>query len=74
MKNILVGRKKEQAILREAFHTNEAEMVAVFGRRRVGKTYLVRSVFTHQIDLEFTGVQDAPLKEQLKAFFFSEER
>lgn len=70
MENLLVGRKKEQAILRDAFDSKESEMVAVFGRRRVGKTYLIRSVFGHLIDLEFTGVQDAPIKEQLKAFSF----
>lgn len=70
MQSILIGRKKEQAILKEAFQSNEAEMVAVFGRRRVGKTFLVRSVFENQIDLEFTGVQNAPIEEQLKTFFF----
>ncbi len=70
METPLIGRKQEQAILREAFNAKEAEMVAVFGRRRVGKTYLVRSVFENQIDLEFTGVQNAPIQEQLKTFFF----
>lgn len=70
MANILVGRKKEQAILQEAFQSKEAELIAVFGRRRVGKTYLVRSVFEQKIDLEFTGVQNASLEEQLTAFTF----
>jgi len=70
MKNLLTGRHQEQQILQEAFHSNEAEMVAVFGRRRVGKTFLVRSVFDKQIDLEFTGVQNATTQEQLKTFFF----
>ncbi|MEM8528313.1 MAG: ATP-binding protein [Bacteroidota bacterium] len=70
MESILVGREKEKAVLNEAFHSKEAELVAVFGRRRVGKTYLVRSVFSKQIDLEFTGVQDAPRQEQIKTFSF----
>jgi len=74
MANILIGRSKEQEILRKALESEESEMVAVFGRRRVGKTYLVRSVLKKRIDLEFTGVQNATQKEQLKAFFFLIEK
>lgn len=70
MKNILIGRKQEQAILSKTLSSNESEMVAVFGRRRVGKTYLVRTFFEDKIDLEFTGVQDATIHDQLKAFSF----
>jgi len=70
MKNILIGRHQEQVILDKALSSNESEMVAIFGRRRVGKTYLVRTFFENKIDLEFTGVQNASLHEQLKAFSF----
>jgi len=42
----IVGRKEEQAILREALSSSEPEMVAVLGRRRVGKTFLIQSVST----------------------------
>jgi len=70
MKNKLVGRKKEQEILKKAFHSDESEMVAIFGRRRVGKTFLIRSYYGKQIDIEFTGVQNASLKDQLVAFSF----
>lgn len=44
MQNPLTGRQEEQQILRNAFDSREAEMVAVFGRRRVGKTFLVKQV------------------------------
>ena len=74
MSNILIGRQPEQATLHKALHSKESEMVAVFGRRRVGKTYLVRTVFDKKIDLEFTGVQDASLQEQLRTFFFLMEK
>jgi AAA+ ATPase superfamily predicted ATPase len=74
MKNILIGRAKEQATLRKAYESNESEMVAVFGRRRVGKTFLVRSVFEERINLEFTGVQNASLEEQLTTFLFHIQR
>jgi uncharacterized protein len=38
----LIGREAEQKILMEALNSNRAEMVAVIGRRRVGKTFLVK--------------------------------
>jgi len=66
----LIGRDKEQAILQEAFASDRAEMVAITGRRRVGKTFLIRSVYADKIDLEFTGVQNAPRVEQLENFHF----
>ncbi|MFK7982860.1 MAG: ATP-binding protein [Saprospiraceae bacterium] len=66
----LIGREKEQVVLQEALVSKRAEMVAVTGRRRVGKTFLIRSVYNKKIDLEFTGVQKAPLLEQLDNFHF----
>ena len=66
-------------ILQKALHSDEPEMVAVIGRRRVGKTYLVRSAFGDHLDFEITGVQNASLREQLKNFairirdFFGED-
>ena len=66
----LIGREKEQAILNDALVSGEAEMIAITGRRRVGKTFLIRSVYNGKIDLEFTGVQNAPRREQLDSFHF----
>lgn len=43
-------------------------MVAVIGRRRVGKTSLIKTVFGDRIDFEITGIQNAPLREQLQHF------
>jgi len=70
MSNKLIGRKKEQVILRQALQSEESEMVAIIGRRRVGKTFLIRSVYKDKIDIEFTGVQNATRKEQLASFHF----
>ena len=67
---MLIGREKEQAILQRALDSKESEMVAVIGRRRVGKTYLIRSVYADRIRFETAGVQDTPLKEQLNNFNF----
>ena len=49
----MIGREKEQRRLRELADSGEAEFVAVYGRRRVGKTYLVRETF----DGDFTFCQ-----------------
>jgi len=64
----LIGRKREQEILQKLLHSHEAEMVAVIGRRRVGKTYLIQRVYKNRINFEVSGIQNAPRKEQLKNF------
>lgn len=64
----LIGREKEKTILLEAYNSTEPEMVALFGRRRVGKTFLVRTVFTEKIDIEVTGVQNTTSKPQIENF------
>lgn len=64
----LVGRKEEQEILNKALDSNRPEMVAVIGRRRVGKTFLIRSVYDDRIKFEITGIRDATMKEQLENF------
>ncbi|MFM8361797.1 MAG: AAA family ATPase, partial [Haliscomenobacter sp.] len=77
MSELLIGRKEEQAILREAFTSPRAEMVAVFGRRRVGKTFLIKQTYQEHIAFEITGLQGLRLEEQLQNFsnqleFFSQ--
>jgi len=68
MKNILVGREEEQAILQKAMTSNEAELVAVIGRRRVGKTFMIRSFFLSDLVFEITGVRDVSNEIQLSNF------
>lgn len=67
---ILIGRKKEQKILMKALNSREAEMVAVIGRRRVGKTFLIESVYEKYIKFKVSGIQDAPTDEQLQNFVY----
>ncbi len=64
----LIGRKKEQDTLLKVLNSNEAEMVAIIGRRRVGKTFLIRSVYENRIDFELTGTQNYTQAQQLKNF------
>ena len=67
----MIGRKKELEILANAYASKKAELVAVFGRRRVGKTYLVRSFFEGKIDFELTGLKDGTKQQQLRNFAYS---
>jgi len=71
MKNIVVGRKKQIAELQDALASGKPEMIALVGRRRIGKTYLVRHVYGNRIDFELTGLQDENLETQLQNFVFS---
>jgi uncharacterized protein len=68
MENTFIGREEEQAALLKALHSSEAEMVALIGRRRVGKTFLIRSVYAQQIRFEVTGLQNKTIKAQLNNF------
>lgn len=68
MKDLFIGREKEAQILLEAVESYESELVAVIGRRRVGKTYLINSVYKDRIVFEVTGIQKATKKEQLENF------
>ncbi|MEZ4847267.1 MAG: ATP-binding protein [Bacteroidia bacterium] len=70
MKTPFIGREKEQQTLQKALASYEAEMVAVIGRRRIGKTFLIRNAYEGQIDLEVTGTQNTTGKEQLENFTF----
>ena len=65
---MLIGREKEQALVNDLLHSNQSEFVALYGRRRVGKTYLVRETFNYQFAFQHTGILDAPMSEQLGEF------
>lgn len=64
----ITGREVEKNILAEMLRSKEAELIAIYGRRRVGKTFLVRNFYHKNIVFEFTGVHDASLKDQLAGF------
>lgn len=66
----IIGREKELRILKEISHSQQAEFVALYGRRRVGKTFLIKQFFQKQsgIFFEQTGLHEGQLDEQLKLF------
>ncbi len=67
----IIGRIDETGILKDALDSGDPEFIAVYGRRRIGKTFLIREFFDDRICFELTGMNDAPLKEQLKNFSYS---
>ena len=64
----LIGRTREIKELDRLLASKEAEFLALYGRRRVGKTFLVREYFKKQLCFELTGIKDGSLKEQLANF------
>ena len=66
--NRIIGRDYEQHILRNICEEEEARLIAVYGRRRVGKTYLVKYFFDEKFDFFFTGSFETPMKLQLQLF------
>ena len=68
---MIIGRKEEQQILRSAAQSENSEFVAVYGRRRVGKTYLIRETFGYKFTFQHTGLAKGNTKEQLFSFAIS---
>lgn len=69
MNKRIFGREKEIAILEDIWASKEPELVAIYGRRRVGKTFLVREFFSNKgIYCEIFGLKNGSLKEQLENF------
>ncbi|MBR5119100.1 MAG: ATP-binding protein [Muribaculaceae bacterium] len=64
----IIGRKEEIARLEKYFQSNHAEFIAVYGRRRVGKTFLVNYVLGDKLAFSMTGVIDAGKESQMHAF------
>ncbi len=64
----IIGREEEKKILSDALQSKDAELIAVYGRRRIGKTFLIRNHYDKHILFELTGVHGASLKDQLHNF------
>ena len=64
----MIGRQKERSRLLEAFASEDSEFVAVYGRRRVGKTFLVRETFNQSFTFQHTGVKNGSRQIQLSRF------
>jgi len=65
---MIIGRDKEMQLLKETLTSEYSQFVAVYGRRRVGKTFLIRESFNYQFDFQFTGADKTPARKQLARF------
>ena len=63
-----VGREYEVKQIMRCNDSEKSEFVAVYGRRRVGKTYLIKQAFDECFDFWFTGLYVTPKEQQLSQF------
>jgi predicted AAA+ superfamily ATPase len=65
----IIGRQEEQMRLSKIIDSQEASFLAIYGRRRIGKTYLIKNYFKDKgVFFHLTGIQDALIEIQLHAF------
>ena len=64
----IIGRKTEMETIKSFLKDDKAHLLAVIGRRRVGKTFLIREVYKEEKVFEMTGLKDADLNKQLINF------
>lgn len=65
---MLIGREKEKKILESALLDDKSRFIAVYGRRRIGKTFLIRETFGYRFTFQHAGLANGNLAEQLFAF------
>ena len=61
----LIGREKEIEMLTNCFESEGSEFVAIYGRRRVGKTFLIKTLFEEKFIFYATGILNGDRKVQL---------
>lgn len=66
----LIGRHEEQNVLQKFFDSERPEFLAIYGRRRIGKTFLIKQFFTEQRCYFFnvTGIKDGIMSVQVNSF------
>ena len=67
----LVGRQTEKAIMAKLLTDDESNFLAVYGRRRIGKTYLIREFYQKHIVFEASGLHEKDKTQQLENFWLS---
>lgn len=68
MNKLFIGREKEQRLLKEYIASDQSEFVAVYGRRRVGKTFLIQQVVGEDYVFYAAGMHKVPMRIQLANF------
>jgi len=70
----IIGRKQETGRLQELYKSDKPEFIAVYGRRRVGKTFLVRETLEKEFVFDLAGLAKGDLQEQLMNFHLTLKR
>ena len=68
MSRKIIGRDLEKEKLKEALHSHRSEMIAIYGRRRIGKTYLIREFYSKHIVFSFSGLRNGVRPDQIENF------
>ena len=71
MKEHIIGREEQIVKLEKYLASEKSEFVAIYGRRRVGKTFLVKELFEGKFTFRMTGKENANTKEQLENFHYA---
>lgn len=66
--SLLIARDREVRILEDAYNDSRSHFIAVYGRRRIGKTFLVRETFGSRLTFSHSGLSAGKLSKQLEAF------
>ncbi|MDE6559942.1 MAG: ATP-binding protein [Muribaculaceae bacterium] len=66
---MVIGRKEEIEKLKKAYNSDKSEFVVVYGRRRIGKTFLIRETFDYRFTFQYSGVFKISNQKQLEVFY-----
>lgn len=66
-----IGREEELQLLQSVKASGKAEFIAIYGRRRVGKTYLIQQFFENRFSFSATGIIGGKKDEELFSFISS---
>lgn len=67
----LIGREKEKREIEKFINSDKSEFIAIYGRRRIGKTFLVTQFLKGKIDFDMTGIIGGSKEDQLMSFCIS---
>ena len=71
MEKAIIGREKEKRDLKKYISSEQSEFIAIYGRRRVGKTFLVKELLDGSFTFRMTGKENARLGDQLLNFSYA---
>lgn len=71
MEQNIIGRESEINRLKKYIDSNRSEFIAIYGRRRIGKTFLIKELFEGQFAFRVTGMENTDTRGQLKNFYYA---